>query len=84
MVWVKGPVNPGCKILRVPHPEINWPRERRFYNPNGEEFIIEVAFCAWIQGLVAEQSIMLCADPNTVKETKTTSTKTKSLADKEI
>lgn len=81
MVWVKGPKIPGCRILRVPHPSINWPRDRRFYNPNGEDFQIEVAFCAWIQGLVADGSIILCAAPKPVKENK--ATKEKAPVDKE-
>lgn len=49
MVWIRGPLRPGVKVLRQWPGTHRWPKQFRWYNPDGEHFEMEVPLDAWIQ-----------------------------------
>jgi hypothetical protein len=62
-IKIRGPLTPGQKIVReVPDGAVKWPRQFRFYNPDGEPFEIEVNYDHWIQGRVKDGEIEIVVD----------------------
>jgi hypothetical protein len=62
-VWIRGPVVPGNRVFREPHPTHAFHKWEQFINPDGEDFCREVELTETFQMALAKGEIELCSAP---------------------
>jgi hypothetical protein len=74
-VWIRGPLVPGNRVFREPHPTHHFHKWAQFINPDGENFCREVELTETYQQALAHGEIELCSAPEEPKTVQTNSTK---------
>ena len=69
---VRGPVRPGTTVPReAPMDGKPWPKQFRYYNPDGEAFEMELDLSPWVQCLLRDGEIEVVeqrtVEPRTVE-----------------
>lgn len=62
-VKIRGPLRPGIRVPRQAPPGNGvWPKQFRYYNPDGGPFEMELDLDAWLQLLIRDGEIEIVPD----------------------